>query len=134
MAKSGARKAQSFGLCAEVFLAYGLECPWSRRQDQSMASSGSQQHPPRLRREGGGGGGGQSSAARACRCIGLFLGHLFSNLGLFAIVVGYVLLGALMFEFLEAEYELQQRGNIKRYRDDCLKELWLITGKYNPNF
>lgn len=70
----------------------------------------------------------QSSASRACRYIRVFLGHLFSNLGLFAIVVGYVLLGALMFEALEAEYELQQRGNIKRYRDDCLKELWLITG------
>jgi hypothetical protein len=64
-------------------------------------------------------------------CIRKFLGHLFSNLGLFAIVVGYVLLGALLFESLEAEYELQQRGNIKQYRDDCLHELWLITGKIN---
>jgi len=68
-------------------------------------------------------------ASGACRCFRVFLGHLFSNLGLFAIVVGYVLLGALMFEALEAEFELQQRANIKRFRDDCLTELWLITGK-----
>ncbi|KAF4520133.1 hypothetical protein B566_EDAN010289 [Ephemera danica] len=66
-------------------------------------------------------------AARVGRCISVFLRHLFSNLGLFAIVVGYVLLGALLFESLEADYELQQRGNIKQYRDDCLRELWLIT-------
>jgi hypothetical protein len=44
-------------------------------------------------------------------------------------VVGYVLLGALLFEFLEAGYELEQRGHIQQYREECLKELWLITGK-----
>jgi hypothetical protein len=71
----------------------------------------------------------QCNPTRVRRCLRIFFGHLFSNLGLFALVVGYVLLGALLFEFLEAGYELEQRGHIQRYREDCLKELWLITGK-----
>lgn len=71
----------------------------------------------------------QCNPTRVRRCLRIFFGHLFSNLGLFALVVGYVLLGALLFEFLEASYELEQRGHIQRYREDCLKELWLITGK-----
>lgn len=72
---------------------------------------------------------GQCNPARVRRCLRIFFGHLFSNLGLFALVVGYVLLGALLFEFLEAGYELEQRGHIQQYREDCLKELWLITGR-----
>jgi hypothetical protein len=44
-------------------------------------------------------------------------------------VVGYVVLGALLFEFLEAGYELEKRGHIQRYREDCVRELWHITGK-----
>ncbi|XP_059484125.1 potassium channel subfamily K member 18-like [Neocloeon triangulifer] len=91
-----------------------------------MASSSSQHSCQRHSKKTTG-----CNASRACRCIRVFFGHLFSNLGLFAIVVGYVLLGALMFEHLEAEYELEQRGNIKRYRDDCLKELWQITERLN---
>jgi len=71
----------------------------------------------------------QCNPTRVRRCLRIFFGHLFSNLGLFALVVGYVLLGALLFEFLEAGYELEQRGHIQQYREDCLKELWLITGK-----
>jgi hypothetical protein len=38
---------------------------------------------------------------------------LYSYLGL-ALVVGYFLLAALLFEFLEAGYELEQRGRIVR--------------------
>ncbi|XP_023709014.2 two pore potassium channel protein sup-9-like, partial [Cryptotermes secundus] len=73
----------------------------------------------------------QCNPTRVRRCLRIFFGHLFSNLGLFALVVGYVLLGALLFEFLEAGYELEQRGHIQRYREDCLKELWLITERLN---
>ncbi|XP_068085592.1 potassium channel subfamily K member 18, partial [Anabrus simplex] len=69
--------------------------------------------------------------SRARRCVRIFLAHLFSNLGLFALVVGYVLLGALLFEFLESGYELEQRGHIQRFREDCLKELWGITERLN---
>jgi hypothetical protein len=71
----------------------------------------------------------QCNPTRVRRCLRIFFGHLFSNLGLFALVVGYVLLGALLFEFLEAGYELEQRGHIQQHREECLKELWLITGK-----
>ena len=71
----------------------------------------------------------QCNPARVRRCLRVFFSHLFSNLGLFALVVGYVLLGALLFEFLEAGYELEKRRHIQQYREDCLKELWLITGK-----
>jgi len=71
----------------------------------------------------------QCNPARVRRCLRVFFSHLFSNLGLFALVVGYVLLGALLFEFLEADYELEKRGHIKRHREDCLNEMWHITGK-----
>ncbi|XP_021921939.1 potassium channel subfamily K member 18-like isoform X2 [Zootermopsis nevadensis] len=73
----------------------------------------------------------QCNPARVRRCLRIFFGHLFSNLGLFSLVVGYVLLGALLFEFLEAGYELEQRGHIQQYREECLKELWLITERLN---
>ncbi|XP_065353664.1 potassium channel subfamily K member 18-like [Cloeon dipterum] len=96
-----------------------------------MASSSSQRSCQQQQRHGKKQPSTGCTSSRVCRCVRVFFGHLFSNLGLFAIVVGYVLLGALMFENLEAEFELQQRGNIKRYRDDCLKELWQITERLN---
>lgn len=71
----------------------------------------------------------QCNPSRVRRCLRVFFRHLFSNLGLFALVVGYVLLGALLFQFLESGYELEKRSKFQQYREDCLKELWLITGK-----
>jgi len=64
------------------------------------------------------------------RCVRKFFAHLFSNLGLFGLVAGYVIVGAFVFRFLEAGNERQQRDRIGRLKNDCLGELWNITGTY----
>lgn len=53
----------------------------------------------------------------------------FSQIGLVILVVIYVLLGAVLFEYLESGPEVQKRSAIQRSREECLKELWAITGK-----
>lgn len=70
-----------------------------------------------------------SRVRRLSSCLRSFFTHLFSNVGLFTLVGGYVLLGALLFESLEGGYEMNQRGNMKEHRDDCLRELWALTGE-----
>ncbi|KAK3910472.1 hypothetical protein KUF71_020286 [Frankliniella fusca] len=70
-----------------------------------------------------------SRVRRLSTCLRSFFTHLFSNVGLLTLVGGYVLLGALLFEALEGGYEMNQRGNMKEHRDDCLKELWALTGR-----
>lgn len=50
------------------------------------------------------------------------------NLILSALVLAYVVLGAFLFQSLEAGHELRQRAAVRNFRDDCLRELWLITG------
>lgn len=52
-----------------------------------------------------------------------------SQIGLIILVVVYVLLGAVLFEYLESGPEVQKRSAIQRSREECLKELWAITGK-----
>lgn len=70
-----------------------------------------------------------SRVRRLGGCLRSFFTHLFSNVGLFTLVGGYVLLGALLFESLEGGYEMTRRGSMKEHRDDCLRELWALTGK-----
>lgn len=63
------------------------------------------------------------------RRLGRFCGRVAcSQLGLVVIVVVYVLLGAILFEYLESEPEIKKRSAIQRSREECLKELWAITG------
>uniref|UniRef100_A0A1B6C1K9 Potassium channel domain-containing protein n=1 Tax=Clastoptera arizonana TaxID=38151 RepID=A0A1B6C1K9_9HEMI len=62
------------------------------------------------------------------RCLASWLTH---NLILSLIVLGYVLLGGIVFQALEGGHELRHRTIIKNFRDDCLKELWLITERLN---
>lgn len=69
-----------------------------------------------------------STEPRFRRCVRKFFAHLFSNLGLFGLVAGYVIVGAFVFRFLEAGNERQQRDRIGRLKNDCLGELWNITG------
>ncbi|GBP34261.1 hypothetical protein EVAR_13399_1 [Eumeta japonica] len=52
-----------------------------------------------------------------------------SQLGLVILVIVYVILGAVLFEYLESAPEVQKRTAIQRSREECLKELWAITGK-----
>ncbi|XP_050675825.1 TWiK family of potassium channels protein 7-like isoform X2 [Leptidea sinapis] len=54
-----------------------------------------------------------------------------SQVGLVVIVVIYVLLGAVLFEYLESGPQVQERTAIHRSREECLKELWAITERLN---
>ncbi|KAL0883349.1 hypothetical protein ABMA27_016756 [Loxostege sticticalis] len=54
-----------------------------------------------------------------------------SQIGLVILVVVYVLLGAVLFEYLESGPEVQKRSAIQRSREECLKELWAITERLN---
>lgn len=54
-----------------------------------------------------------------------------SQIGLIVLVVIYVVFGAVLFEYLESGPAVQKRSAIQRSREECLKELWAITGKNN---
>lgn len=60
---------------------------------------------------------------------GVCLRVLCSQGGLLTAVVVYVILGTFLFHHLESGPEQQRRASIQSSRDDCLRELWLITGK-----
>lgn len=48
---------------------------------------------------------------------------------LLVLMTGYALFGALLFKFLEGGADHHQVPDFQRSREDCLKELWIITGK-----
>lgn len=49
--------------------------------------------------------------------------------GLLILMTGYALLGAVLFKTIEGDVDGYVPPHIQRSREDCLKELWLITGK-----
>lgn len=65
------------------------------------------------------------------RAVGCCVRAAFSQIGLVILVVIYVLLGAVLFEYLESGQEVQKRSAIQRSREECLKELWAITERLN---
>lgn len=54
---------------------------------------------------------------------------LCGRTGLLILMTGYALLGAVLFKTIEGDVETYIPTNVHKNRDDCLKELWLITGK-----
>lgn len=67
--------------------------------------------------------GYDNSSARKCS-LAMFCGKT----SLFVLMTGYALFGALLFKFLEGGVENHQVADFQRSREDCLKELWIITG------
>ncbi|XP_045772475.1 uncharacterized protein LOC123872309 [Maniola jurtina] len=65
------------------------------------------------------------------RVLSLCVRVVCSQVGLVVLVVIYVLLGALLFEYLESGPEVQKRSAIQRSREECLRELWAITERLN---
>lgn len=61
---------------------------------------------------------------------------LFGKTALFLIMTSYALIGAVIFKFLEenGEHPLQTPTYVQKSREDCLKELWLITGECDFSF
>lgn len=66
-----------------------------------------------------------SGSGVPARCGSTFVVY---NLALSLLVLGYVILGGLLFHKLEAGHETQHRASVRSFRDECLRELWLITG------
>lgn len=63
------------------------------------------------------------------RCFGQLLKLFLSSPGLVLLVTGYSVLGALIFPLLEAPQDLSKSAAIAKSREDCLRELWIITGE-----
>ena len=74
-------------------------------------------------------GGSRCTAARVKSCMKLFFAQLFSHVGLCALVVGYAIMGAFIFAYLEKDNELSTRANVKNLKRQTLNELYNITGR-----
>lgn len=48
---------------------------------------------------------------------------------LLVIMIAYAFFGAILFKTLEGDEEGPMPVNVQRSREDCLRELWLITGE-----
>ena len=68
--------------------------------------------------------------AKAKSCMKMFIAHLFSHVGLCALVIGYSIMGAFVFNKLEKENELNTRLKVGDTRKVILEQLYNITGKY----
>lgn len=67
--------------------------------------------------------------ANSNRCVNVTLQILLSTPGLVVLVVMYSIMGALIFPLLEAPNEIHTAMSVSSSREECLKELWTITGK-----
>lgn len=63
------------------------------------------------------------------RCVNVTLQIVFSTPGLVVLVVAYSVMGALIFPLLEAPNEIHNAVTVMHSREECLKELWTITGE-----
>lgn len=70
------------------------------------------------------------------RCSNLTIRVIFSTPGLVALVILYSVLGAIIFPLLEAKHGHGHQAtpsgltmSISKSREDCLRELWTITGE-----
>ena len=62
-------------------------------------------------------------------CLSRLLKIVFSTPGLVLLVIAYSIMGALIFPLLEAPQDISKSTAIAKSREDCLRELWTITGK-----
>lgn len=66
-----------------------------------------------------------------CDCLKRFVAFLFSTIGLTCLMVGYIILGGLLFRCLEAPNELRIYGEMRRTRRFHVDRLWKITADMN---
>lgn len=74
--------------------------------------------------------GDETDEIHTNRCVHLTLRILFSTPGLCVLVVLYSLMGATIFPFFEAPLELHNTLAVIKSREECLRELWTITGEW----
>ena len=60
-----------------------------------------------------------------------FLAWVFSNVGICVLVVGYLLVGAAVFEAIEGPGEVGVRFHVGEYRNATVARLWAITEEFN---
>ncbi|KAG5891217.1 hypothetical protein JTB14_036134 [Gonioctena quinquepunctata] len=67
-----------------------------------------------------------ASLSKTKRCL---VAILCGRTSLFLLMMGYTLLGALMFKAIEGGDDSDIPADFQKSREECLKELWLITGE-----
>lgn len=78
--------------------------------------------------------GCDNSGPTKSKCTNLTLRILFSTPGLILLVIFYSIMGALIFQLLEAPNTIENGVSVSKSRDECLKELWTITGENLFNY
>ncbi|OQV13292.1 hypothetical protein BV898_12498 [Hypsibius exemplaris] len=61
------------------------------------------------------------------QCCRTTVAFLFSHIGLTALVVGYSVMGAFLFQHLEQEHELQKVSVIQEWKEDTVEDIWSLT-------
>lgn len=64
------------------------------------------------------------------KCLRKLFRISFSNIGTLVIVFVYLIFGGFLFKFLENQKQIDSRVYFRKYRDDCIQELWSITSKH----
>lgn len=76
----------------------------------------------------------KATAGGRCKaCCRKFVAFMFSHVGLCALVVGYSVMGALVFKEVESksEHEQELARNVTNNRVEMVKRMWVITDKLN---
>jgi len=68
---------------------------------------------------------------RCVSCCRKLIAFLFSTVGSCCVLVGYVIIGGLMFRGLEAEYELRTKNDMRLIRLEHIQRLWNVTEEMN---
>lgn len=71
------------------------------------------------------------TASRVKTVIKNIFAQLFSHAGLFLLVIGYSLMGAVLFRSLEGKKEEETKFEVEALRNSTLDDLYSITGKIN---
>jgi len=66
------------------------------------------------------------------RCCKKFTAFMFSRVGLFFVMMGYVALGGVLFQELEAGNELNMRHSMAEKLNETLFKLWDEVLRVNP--
>lgn len=64
-------------------------------------------------------------------CCRSTIAFIFSNVGVCGLMVGYTIMGAFVFQYIEAPYETTTMRSVDRIRNQTIQQLWNITVEYN---
>jgi len=73
----------------------------------------------------------RSKRQRCADCCRQFIAFLFSTVGSCCLMVGYVVLGGLVFRGLEADHERQTKTDMRLMRMNHVRWLWNLTETMN---